>query len=228
MLALAFVLCGAVALATETGSDGAPLNGMAPLYVHVAPGKQRALSATLTLPAVASNKAWYANWIMLVGTSGAVPHQMFVQVGLIRRPDEDKYQHLFLAWQEIGNRIVFRQLGVLAGRVHRFSIAQNGNAFSLLADGRTVAQLALPRLAHAQRTYAEIGPEVYAEGDALSGVVRYAAVQSGAAWLPVNGPGACHYQNHGTVLKYSNGEWRARGQFDRHQPSTFHGSCSGI
>lgn len=143
--AVAVASCAAGAYAQQTG-------GIAPLYAHAPRASQRAASATLTLPNVASNKSWYANWIMLVGESRAVGHQMFVQIGMIRRPSADPRLHLFIAWHEAGAaNLEYRQYGHLADGVHRFSITQNADRFSLLADGKEVARLRLPVLAEWHR-----------------------------------------------------------------------------
>lgn len=227
-VASALVLCGAGANANEVGSDGAPLNGMAPLYVHVARGDQRAASATLTLPAVRGNKGWYANWIMLVGQSSALSHQVFVQIGLIRRPDQDSKLHVFVAWQGANPRITYRQAGTASDVPHRFAIAQDRSSFALLEDGRTIDEIRIPELAQASRTYVEIGPEVFAEGDALSGSVLFAALNGGNSWKSLQTAHLCRYENHGTVLRYASGRWNASGRFDRRLPSEFHGVCANV
>lgn len=201
---------------------------MAPLYVHFAAGDERAASARLTLPAATANKGWYANWIMLVGQSSAAAHQMFVQIGLIRRPDQDSKLHVFVAWQGAGPSITYRQVGTTSDAPHRLAITQERSSFSLLEDGRTIAALSLPELAQAPRAYVEIGPEVFAEGDALSGGVLSAALSDGKDWKPVRSADLCRYENHGTVLRYSDGQWNAGGRFDRSLPSAFQGSCADI
>lgn len=228
MLASAFALCGAVASASEVGSDGAPLNGMAPLYVHMAPADLRAASAALTLPRVPANKAWYANWIMVVGSSPSVSHQMFVQIGLIRRPDQDVKLHVFVASQETDQRIAYREVGTTSDGTHRFVISQDRDRFALSIDGKAVLALNLPELAKAPRAYVEIGPEVFAEGDALAGSVQYAAIDDGDDWKPMRGNELCRYENHGTVLLHRNRRWIASGRFNRSLPSQFRGTCANI
>lgn len=225
LLASAFAICSAGASAAETGSDGAPLNGMAALYVPLPHAGIRAATATITLPAIRSNKAWYANWIMLVGQSPTVPHQMFVQIGLIRRPTEGDTLHVFTAWQGAGRKISYDELSVVRDTVHRFAIVQNGDDFTLTCDGKAIAALKAPQLAHAIRKYVEIGPEVYAEGDALSGAIHFAALESGQTWRQVGRSDACHYDNHGVHVVYRNGSWVAAGRFDRRIPSAYRGNC---
>lgn len=165
---------------------------------------------------------------MLVGHDPSVAHQMFVQIGFIRRPDQDSKLHVFAAWQGTSSQITYRQIGTIADGPHRFAIAEDGDAFLLMADGRTIAVVDLPELAQAAGAYVEIGPEVYAEGDALSGSVLYAAINEGEGWTSLQSAGLCRYENHGTMLRYSDGQWNAGGRFDRRLSSAFHGSCAGI
>lgn len=201
---------------------------MAPLYFHIAPGLHRAASATLTLPAVRSNKSWYCNWIMLVGSAPSVSHQIFVQIGLIRLSDTDPLLRVFVASQGDAQSVTYEQFGTTTEGVHRFVIAQDGDTFALLMDGKPVKLLNMPILAEAPHAYVEIGPEVYGEGDTLSGSVLYAAIGDGADWTALRSAKACRYENHGTVLLRGDDRWSASGKFDRTLPSRFLGFCGDI
>ncbi|MHB8178824.1 MAG: hypothetical protein ACYDA5_06720 [Vulcanimicrobiaceae bacterium] len=202
---------------------------MAPLYISLAHGQRRAVAATLSLPAVAANASWYANWIMIVGEPTGTPHQIFVQIGLVRRPDINKRLHVFIASQDVHQQhLVYRQLAAVSNSTHRFVIAQNGDVFTLLADGREVQRIQMPTLANATRAYAQIGPEVFAQGDALSGNVLYAATYAHHEWHPVDTQDVCRYENHGVSLHYVDGIWMARGWFNRRLPSTFQGNCGAV
>lgn len=225
-MALAFGT--AVASTGETGSDGLPLNGMAPLYFPLPKGSNKAVSGVLALAEVPANKHWYANWIMIVGQPAGAAHDAFVQVGLIRQPDHSRSPYLFCAWQtEHESRIEFRQLHWVADSPHRFAIAQTQSLFVLIADGREVMRLRMPSLGRAH-DYAQIGPEVFAEGDALSGEVQYAAISSDNLWKRVGEPDSCRYENHGVSLRSSGEIWQSTGQFDRNAPSGFKGNCNNI
>ena len=218
-------LVPAVALAFSTAANAQ----QAPLYVHAPRTVQRAASATLTLPNVPSNRSWYANWIMLAGESPAIDHQLFVQVGMIRRAKDDPRLHVFVAWRGAGAAgIEYRQYGHLTEGAHRFSIAQNAESFALFADDREIARVRLTPLAQAARTYFEIGPEVEAEGDILSGKVLAAAWRTSAGWDGAGDQQLCRYQNHGLSLRYEHGAWNAHGRFSRALPSAYDGACYGI
>lgn len=219
---------GAAASTSETGSDGLPLNGMAPLYAALPKSGHRAVSADITLPEVAANTHWYANWVMIVGRPAGAAHDAFVQVGLIRRPDQDRLLHVFCAWQsEHEPRLEYRQLHTVSDRPHRFAIEQAGDVFVLVADGRELMRMRMPGLGSAH-TYAQIGPEVYAEGESLSGNVLYVATSSDNVWKRVGNSNTCRYENHGVSLRMSGRVWTSTGQFDRKQPSSFKGNCSDI
>jgi hypothetical protein len=225
---MALVFSAAIANAQEAGSDGLPLNGMAPLYFALPKSGNEAVSALLALPQVQTNKHWYANWIMIVGQPAGSAHQTFVQVGLIRRPDQNHALYVFSAWQtEQQPRIEFRLFYTVADSPHRFTIAQIQNLFVLIADGRELARLRMPGLAQAHR-YGQIGPEVFAEGDALSGEVLYAATSSHNLWKRVGDPETCRYENHGVSLRRTGEVWTSTGHFDRKESSGFKGNCSNI
>jgi len=227
---MALVCASAVASTAETGSDGLPLNGMAPLYFPLPNGRNKSVSARLTLPEVPANKHWYANWVMIVGKPADAPHDAFVQVGLIRRPGQSRSPYIFCAWQSAQqSRIEFRQLHAVADSPHRFAIVQLQGVFRLIVDGRELARLRMPSLAQPQsRPYAQIGPEVFAEGDALSGDVLYAAISYNNSWKRVGEADSCRYENHGVSLRDSRGVWTSFGRFDRMKPSQFRGNCSGF
>lgn len=225
---MALVCSGAVAGATETGSDGLPLNGMAPLYFPLPMSGDKAVSAVLALPEVSANKHWYANWIMIVGQPDGAAHDAFVQVGLIRRPDQNRSPYIFCAWQaQEQPRIEFRQLHTVADTPHRFTIAQTQRFFVLIVDGREAMRLRMPSLARAH-AYAQVGPEVFGEGDALSGEVLYAATGSEHLWKRVGEPDSCRYENHGVSLRITGAAWASTGHFDRNEPSGFKGNCKGL
>ena len=229
MLAVALLSCTSVASTNETGSDGLPLNGMAPLYFTLPNGTDRAVSTLITLPELPTNKHWYANWVMIVGRPNGATHDAFVQVGLIRRPDQSRLPYVFCAWQtEQQPRIQFQQIHLTADGPHRFTILQIQNTFALIADGREVMRVPMSSLAQTHTTYAQVGPEVYAEGEALSGNVLYAAVSSNNIWKRVGEPDACRYENHGVLLRRTGEVWVSTGRFDRTQPSGFKGRCDHL
>lgn len=230
-LALAVLLfSGAAASARQLGSDGKPFNGIALLYAHLPSREDGAgVDATLELPAIPTNQSWYANWIMVVGQSPDMAHQTFVQIGLIRRPHVNAGLHLFIASQrEKQNHIRYRQLGRVPDGMHRFAIARSGDAFVLWADNREVARISMPALSIASRLYAQVGPEVYAQGDRLSGIIAYAGVEQNGAWRRLEGHNLCRYSNHGLILTVRHSVWSGSGRFDRRLPSGFKGDCHAI
>lgn len=227
-LAMALVFASAIASASEVGSDGLPLNGMAPLYFTLPNGPYKQVSASLSLPEVPTNTHWYANWVMIVGQPAGAAHQAFVQIGLIRRPHQTRLLYLFCAWQAKQQpRIEFRQLRKVANAPHRFTIAEILDGFVLTADGREVMRFRMPKLAQSH-TYVQIGPEVFAEGDALSGDVLYAAIGSYNHWKRVGQSGTCRYENHGVSLVRTGLVWTSAGRFDRKEPSRFMGDCKNF
>lgn len=229
-MAVTLVFCGASASAGQIGSDGKPLNGIALLYAHL-PSRQdgAGVDATLALPAVPSNASWYANWIMIVGQSPGMAHQTFVQIGLIRRPPVARGLHYFIAWQRAKEHAVrFRQLARVSEGAHRFAIARSRNGFVLWADNREIERIDMPSLAAATRVYAQVGPEVYAQGDAASGIITYIGIEQHGGWRPFNPRKPCRYANHGLMLRRRNDRWVAAGRFENGLPSGFHGDCRGI
>jgi hypothetical protein len=226
---VAVILCRPVGRADEVGSDGKPLNGMAPVYAAFpsAPGR-RSVSADVTLPRVATNKQWYGNWVMIVGTARGAQHQAFVQVGVIRRPGVANGDvRAFVAWQGPDDRtITYHEYDAPSEAVFRLRIEeQPGATFVCTIDGRKLGEAVMIPFATA---YAQVGPEVYAEGDTLSGSVAQIAVSSGGDSRFVHGSQACRYTNHGVSLVPNGSHYDAAGSFDRRKPSAFVGDCSGI
>lgn len=205
-------LLGALLVGTLT------LNGMAPIYVPMQNGPHHRVKATLSLPPVRGNKQWYANWVMLVSDAPHAKHQVFVQIGLIRRPALGNDLRIFVAWQgQRDPRIGYEEVGVIDEGRHTVSLVQDGAHFTAFVEGQRIAQVTNVFYTSARsRIYAEIGPEVYAEGDRLAGTV---SIPSAAT---------CRFSNHGVTLVPAAGAWSAHGRFDRHLNSFFLGDCSAF
>jgi hypothetical protein len=217
----------ATSRADQLGSDGRLLNGMAPLYAPFPFGQgPHGVRADVTLPLVSSNKQWYANWIMIVGTAPRAEHQVFVQVGIIRRPGLFDGVRSFVSWQGVHDTAIgYREYDTIADGVHQLRIQETPVGFAPMIDGKPIGE-AIP--IPFSSAYAQVGPEVYAEGDRLSGSVSNASVSSGAAVNGLSGSRVCHYENHGVVLVADAATYSASGVFMRSLPSTFLGDCSGI
>lgn len=228
------ILCAALALwfiapwagAAEVGSDGQPLNGMAPLYAPFSSSQRRTIEARLTLPEEKTNKDWYANWVMIVGSTPASKHQVFVQVGAIRRPGVYKGARVFIATQDIyDSKIRYFEFGALTEGEHTFAIVGRGARYTMFADGK---QVGIPLIIAFVHAYAEVGPEVYAQGDRLVGDVRAVVAHSGESRIALQGGDVCRYLNHGAELVFDRGVYHAHGMFDRKKASRFEGNCAGI
>jgi hypothetical protein len=224
---LAAAACLATSRSDELGSDGNVLNGMAPLYAPFPSGQgPHGVRAQVTLPLISSNKQWYANWIMIVGTAPSAKHQIFVQVGIIRRPGLFDGIRSFVSWQGTNDATIgYREYDMLADREHELRIQETPDGFAPMIDGKPIGNAIAIRFSSA---YAQVGPEVYAEGDRLSGSVSDASVSSGAVIDELSGSRVCRYENHGVVLVAKATTYTASGVFMRSLPSTFFGDCSGI
>ena len=219
--------------ATMVGSDGKPLNGMAPLMVVFpahSPPQKRVVSAILTLPRISSNRSWYANWVMITGYSPTdSSQQVFVQVGLIRQPQKNDALHLFIAFQRPtdGKSIHFVDLGKVAEGAHHFSIAlDSSNEVNAEMDGRLVEK---PLHIDMKDAYAQIGPEVHAEGDTLSGSIRNPDVMAGTVHTLINPANVCYFDNRGVrLIPTRRGAYVASGSLNQLLPSSFRGKCAAF
>ncbi|MGC8485302.1 MAG: hypothetical protein ACP5O6_06665 [Candidatus Baltobacteraceae bacterium] len=217
--------------AAIVGSDGKPLNGMAPLMLLFPArslSQKRVVRAVLTLPKISSNRSWYANWVMITGYSPTdASQQVFVQVGLIRQPKQRGALHLFFAYQRPidGKSIHFVDLGKVAGGAHRFSISLDAsNEVEAKMDGRLVEKRMHIEM---NDSYAQIGPEVRAEGDTLSGSIRNPEVVAGTLRGKIIPAAVCRFDNHGVQLSPTGGDtYVATGVFDRSARSSFIGKCA--
>lgn len=224
---MATALLSTAAQATETGSDGKILNGMAPLYVPFPGSAERVVRAALTLPEYKSNKNWYSNWVMVVGTAKGASHAVFVQVGIIRRPGEYEGARTFIAWQNASDSSVnYQEYGSVGDGSHTIEIKETSSGFTFFVDEKPVGSpIAIPFT----KAYAQVGPEVYAEGDTLVGAEQNITIGSGSTKKNVVGDNVCRYINHGVQLSPgTDGAFTASGIFTRSEPSQFLGDCTGI
>ena len=216
-------LVALVLLVTTLGATR--LNGMAPLYAPFPGPTSRFVSADLTLPESQSNKDWYCNWVMIVGTAQGTTHAVFVQVGLMRRPGHYKGTKIFVAWQNPTDpNIGYREYDDVGDGHHVAEIRETDRGYTFAVDGTTVGSpIAMPFVTE----YAQVGPEVYAEGDSLVGTVQHATVGSGSQMKAISGDDTCRYVNHDVRLTPGiDDEFSASGVFDRTKPSKFLGDCS--
>ncbi|MHB8140186.1 MAG: hypothetical protein ACYDHD_02840 [Vulcanimicrobiaceae bacterium] len=199
---------------------------MAPLYIPFAPGSNHRVEAELILPAVPANKSWYANWVMIVGQANNSAHPVFFQAGEIRRPGVYHGEHVFIAWQGATDKhVVYRDLNPLGQGMHNVAIVEKRNTFTAFVDGKPVGfSMKIPML----KPYAQIGPEVYAQGDTLSGTVEKVRVSANGRRTNVDPATVCHYKNHGVALSHNGSTFIASGTFDQLRESGFTGECAGI
>jgi hypothetical protein len=197
---------------------------MAPAYLPFPGQDDITITAILTLPLASRNKDWYCNWLMVVGRAENVDHQVFAQVGEIRRPTAYSDEHAFISWQTEADRMIhYRDLGALSDRPHRFSLFRLGNDFlARIDDGEPMAISALS----ISSAYAQVGPEAFADGDNISGTVESVQTSSKYIKRSFNMSNACRLVNRGVSLVPRGSALVASGQVDDSKGSKFIGDCS--
>ncbi|HVA29330.1 MAG TPA: hypothetical protein VNF68_14200, partial [Candidatus Baltobacteraceae bacterium] len=122
-------------------------------------------------------------------------------------------------WQSAADTSIhYSELAPLADATHLVELRETASGFAAYLDSRPVGPIIAMPFATA---YAQIGPEVYAEGNALAGTVRNVVVASGSTIDRASGSNVCHYINHGAALAFSDGSYVATGTFSRNKPSRF-------
>lgn len=203
----------ALLAALTTGSSMATPHGFAVFYTRNQLGGMHALQATLTLPEQKSNKSWYACWIMLVPyiESSTAP---FAQVGLIRWPGSGPRAWYFYAIRRLGEPLIFKAIGPAKGASTLARIEITRTDIALIADGQPLLQE--PRnLVGGQdlRTYFQLGDEVSAYGDSISGRVSAIEGDTGNFAVPIEPD--CGYSDSGISLGHADAAWQGTGRLRR-------------
>ena len=188
--------------------------------VYVQPpqlGSDYVVGANLTLARVPANRSWYASWIMLLpyGDAGNVP---FAQVGLIRWAGSGYRLTPFAAYRVRGSALQFVPSSrVLPDGPHRATVARHGSQVTLYVDGVPYLSIdAATILQRGQSSYFQLGAEVYAQHDAVSGSIADITVRERGARVPYTP--VCEYAADGLAFSYADGTWTAHGTFDANKP----------
>ena len=208
-----------------------------------AKGERRYVSARLVLPAIASNRGWYATWIMIDGTQPGNSGTAFAQVGLIRRPEIDSSLRVFIAFKKIPDskpialpngsglqtftvplsaprHIDYEDVAIVSEVKHTVSIEQRGTTFIFRLDGRL---LKFPLSINLGTPYVQLGSEVSHPGDLASGNLSDIHVGQGR---PRDGvPDYCSYSFGGLGLRSAANGFVSTGTFDPNIHSSLRGRC---
>ena len=138
-----------------------------------------------------------------------------LQIGLMRWEQSDFEMQPFITTEKSGRELKFKSIaGNLTG-YHRFAIAADHSTLTLRMDGN--ALISVPRdefFRGGSRIYLKIAAEVFAVGDAASGLVRNVTLMSGAV---KEDPPISNAAFEGRGLKFvckGNSQWEATGEFD--------------
>ena len=142
------------------------------------------LSADVSLPEIATNRSWYADWIMLVAKREAGTRQPFVQLGEIRGFAPHDPPTAFIAYEAPGRPVVFRRLRPLPGE-HHVAISGNERTIRLAFDQELLATFSRAQFfGPTDRVYAQYAAEVSDPGDIASGSLRRLAVETDGDFAP--------------------------------------------
>jgi hypothetical protein len=166
------------------------------------------------LPRVAHNRGWYAEWFTYTGKlSQMLPNPPYVQVGLIRSPEEASRLQAFVADRPRGGSV-----GVLSDGPHRLSFSLQNGTLAFAVDDNTLYREPgtdfFPR--DATDTYLQLGHELSQARDVARGTissVRFASAGTAPA-APFGGGLGCFFYSNGVTLATSRDTLSARGAFD--------------
>lgn len=189
-------------------------NGAAALTYPIDLKKDFIFSASLDLPKIPNNRSWYCVWIMVGEMKGTSEHPSMLQAGLIRWDQSNFQMQPFITTEESGRELKFKPVaGDLSG-YHRFAISADPSTLTLRMDGTLL--MSAPRaefFAANSQIYLKIAAEVFAVGDAASGLVNNVTLISGARKPAPPIPGAAFEDRGLKFLCKGNGQWAVTGRF---------------
>ncbi len=178
------------------------------------------VSAAVSLPKRSLNRSWYCSWLMILPVTRE-PHPPFVQVGIIRRPDDGNKLTPFVATSASGQPVASYDDDAMPkiaddAQGHRVQVRVGFSSVVLKLDGRTLTEFSrFPYFpAGRYRTfYAQLGGEVSEHGDSVSGTVSSIEIHdennpSSKTYQP-----RCGFQDDGLQLRNIESGYAAFGVF---------------
>lgn len=190
-------------------------NGAAALTYPVDLRKNFIFSASLDLPKIPNNKSWYCVWIMVAETKGTSEHPSMLQAGLIRWNQSKFQMQPFITTEESGRELKFKPIAEELFGYHRFAISADPSTLTLRMDGNVLMSAPRAKFFKANsQIYLKIAAEVFAVGDATSGLVNNVTLISGARKQAPPIPSAAFEDRGLKFLCKGNGQWAVTGRFD--------------
>lgn len=214
-----FAFAGAACSGPSQPNHTDPMHAIAIAYVRKPLAAGFSIEGTFALPRVAHNRGWYAEWFTYTGKlSQMLPNPPYVQVGLIRSPEERSLLQAFVAARPRGGNAGLRTLGVLSDRPHHLAFTSQDGVLAFAVDGKTLYREADADFftRDATDTYLQLGHELSQTRDVAQGTisgVRFASAGTEPAAIFARGP-ACFFYSNGVTLSASRDTLAARGTFD--------------
>jgi hypothetical protein len=194
-------------------------NGAAALTYRVDRSKGFVFSANLNLPEHINNRSWYCVWLMVAEPKGTNQHPSMLQVGLMRW-DQSKFQmQPFITTEQAGKELEFKPVAETLSGYHRFAVVGDSSTIQLKMDGK--ALMSAPRsefLKRDSRLYLKIAAEVFAVGDAASGLIKDVTLINGGEKEDPPITYAAFEDRGLTFSCKGKGQWEATGRFDPTAP----------
>jgi hypothetical protein len=207
----------------RASDDGPRANGITIAYFDGTYGGDFRVRATLTLPAVRTNRNWYTDWIMLAGRRDDALEQPFVQVGLMRWKRHDFRLSSFVAFGKNVDALAYEDIELLPDGPHEVELIGRGETIETLVDGVVVRRIPRARVfAESDAPYVQVAAEVIAPGDAATGRIENLRLAAGTDALEPAVP-RCFREDRGLRLAWDGRALQASGRFDPAAPSSFTG-----
>ena len=216
---VAFALAGAACSGPSQPNHTDPMHAIAIAYVRKPLAAGFLIEGTFLLPRVPHNRGWYAEWFTYTGkVSQMLPSPPYVQVGLIRSPEERSLLQAFVANRPRGGSVGLRTLGVLPDGPHHLSFTLQNDALAFAVDGKTLYREANADFfaRDATDTYLQLGHELSQARDVARGTIsdlRFASAGNPPAVPFAGGPG-CFFYSNGVTLSAFRDTLAALGTFD--------------
>lgn len=190
-------------------------NGAAALTYQVDLRTNFIFGASLDLPKIPNNQSWYCVWIMVGELKSTSQHPSMLQVGLIRWDQTNFQMRPFITTEESGRELKFKSIAGNLSGYHRVAISADPSTLTLRMDDNVL--MSAPRAeffkANSQ-IYLKIAAEVFAAGDAASGLVNNVTLINDAGKQAPPIPSAAFEDRGLKFLCKGNGQWAATGRFD--------------
>jgi len=184
------------------------------------------IAGAFTLPSVRENASWYCIWILLIQRGKDTGSLPFIQGGLMREKKTGYKLAPFVAFRRIGDeRLTYVSFPPFPdqslSRARLINIRRYANDIVVSADGVSIYRMNIASLFTKGEMYAQLGSEVYAPGDRVSGTAASLSLQTTDDERPKALFPKEQFVNHGLFWSTDGETYFAKGRLDLTSPTCY-------